>query len=515
MHNHKDNKKKVKPDWLVLYLSGGFLILFIILSFINSDVVGEWINRLFDFAVNYFGTYWQLLVLANFAVGIYLAFSKYGSVKLGMQKKPDYSFYKWVAMILVTLLASGGVFWAAAEPMFHNMTTPPIFSNSGGNHIFDAFAQSFLHWGFLAWAILGTLGTIVMMYVHYQKGYPMRPRALLYPLLGDKVFEKSIIGTIADVISIISTSAGTLGPIGFLGLQIAYGLNDLFKVPNTVTVAIIIIIILVVMSAISAATGVDKGILLLSRVNVGMTIFLGIVLLLVGPTFFIIDMFVGGTGVYLQNFLSMSLFRGDSAWLGAWTVFFWGWFIGYAPMLIIFISRISKGRTIREMIIAVSIVAPIVTNIWFAIVGGTGVHFELKTPGSISNALESAGMPAAVMAIMHQLPFGVWFAVGFLLVSIVFVATTADTISYTIAVTIEGNDEPKRWLRVFWALMFGAVAMVILTIGEDSITSIQNFIIVTAVPVSILLIFPIWDAPKVAKIMAIEQGIIKSDKDEE
>src|SRR5699024_4559669 len=405
--------------------------------------------------------------------------------------------YRWVAMILCTLLASGGVFWAAAEPMYHYMDTPPLLGGGAFDNDDGAFAHSFMHWGFTAWAILGTLATIVMMYVHYTKGMPLRPRGLLYPIFGEKIYEKSVLGSAADVISIIATVAGTLGPLGFLGLQISYGLHHLFSVPNTVSISIMVIGILVLIASISAATGVDRGILLLSRINVGMTIVLGLIVLVVGPTLFIIDAFVGGSGFYLQNFFAMSLFRGDTAWLGGWTIFFWGWFIGYGPMLIVFISRISRGRTIRELIVAVSIVSPLVSNFWFSIVGGTGVSLEIKSPGSISDALTEGGMPAAVMAIMDQLPFGVLFAIGFLLVSIVFVATTTDTMSYTVAATLTGNDHPKRWLRVFWAVIFGATSMIILTIGEDSITSIQNSIVITAVPVSILLLPPLWIAPKV------------------
>ncbi|MFZ3578347.1 BCCT family transporter [Virgibacillus sp. DJP39] len=490
----------------VFIVSGGFLIAFILLSFIDSTMVGNTITKLFGYSVEFFGAYWQLLLLGNFFVGIFLAFSKYGKVRLGNQDKPKYSYYKWVAMILCTLLASGGVFWAAAEPMFHYMDTPPLFGGGSGN-VPAAFAQSFMHWGFLAWAILGTLATIVTMYVHYDKGYPLRPRALLYPIFGEKIYKKSILGSTADIVSIVATVAGTLGPLGFLGLQISYGLNHLFGIPNTVTVSIVVVIVLVAIAAISAATGVDRGILFLSRINIGMTILLAGVLLVIGPTLFIIDSFVGGTGFRLQNFFTMSMYRGDSAWLGYWTIFFWGWFIGYAPMLIIFISRISRGRTIKDLIIAVSIVAPLVSNFWFSIVGGTGVFFEIENPGSISNALNEAGMPAAVMAIMDQLPFGVIMAVAFLLVSVVFVATTTDTMSYTIAVTLTGNDHPQKWLRVFWALIFGLTTIMILTIGENSITSIQNSIVITAVPVSILLLPPLWLAPKIAKKMAIDQGI--------
>ncbi|SET00837.1 choline/carnitine/betaine transport [Oceanobacillus limi] len=500
--------KKETLDWPVFIVSGGFLILFIILSFVNNDMVGSAISNLFDYSANLFGAYWQLLLLGNFFIGIGLAVSKYGKVRLGNQTKPKYSYFRWVAMILVTLLASGGVFWAASEPMYHYMDTPPLFGGGQFNNMDAAFAQAFLHWGFLAWAILGTLAVIVMMYVHYSKGMPLRPRGLLYPIFGDKIYHKNVVGSAADIFSIIATVAGTLGPLGFLGLQISYGLNHLFDVPNTVTLSIVVVLALAGIAAISAATGVDRGILTLSRYNVGFTIFLAIVILIIGPTLFIIDAFVGGTGVHLQNFFTMSMFRGDSAWNGWWTIFFWGWFIGYAPMLIVFISRISRGRTIRELIIAVSIVAPLVNNFWFSIVGGTGVFFETENPGSISNALNEGGMPAAVMAITDQLPMGVVFGLAFLLVSIIFVATTVDTMSYTVAATLTGRDNPKRWLRVFWAIIFGLTTVVILTIGEDSISSIQNSIVITAVPVSFLLLPPLWHAPKIAKKMALEQGLI-------
>lgn len=502
------SKKGNRLDWTVFSISAGFLILFIILSFIDSTMVGNGITKLFNLSADVFGAYWQLLLLGNFVIGIYLACSKYGKVRLGNQDKPKYSYYKWVAMILTTLLASGGVFWAAAEPMYHFMNTPPVFGGGEFNNIPAAFAYSFMHWGFTAWAILGTLATIVMMYVHYTKGYPMRPRALLFPIFGEKIYKGSVLGTAADSVSIIATVAGTLGPLGFLGLQVSYGLNDLFGLPNTVTSAIFIVVILVIIAGISAATGVDRGILHLSRFNVGLTIVLAIVMLVIGPTMFILDAFIGGTGYHLQNFFQMSLFRGDSEWLGGWTIFFWGWFIGYGPMLIIFISRISRGRTIRDLIIAVSIVAPLVSNFWFSIVGGTGVFFEMESPGSISNALNEAGMPAAVMAIMNQLPFSVVMALAFLLVSIIFVATTTDTMAYTLAVTLTGNDHPKRWLRVFWAVIFGATTSMILTIGEDSITAIQNSIVITAVPVSLLLLPPLWIAPKIAKKMALDQRLI-------
>ncbi|MBH0231146.1 BCCT family transporter [Halobacillus yeomjeoni] len=503
---------RTKVDWIAFSISGGMLVLFLLLSLMNKTMMGEWISSSFDFSVTFFGAFWQLLLLATFVVGVWMALSKYGKVKLGKKDKPENGWFRWVSMILCTLLASGGVFWAAGEPIYHFLSTPPLFAEDGmtrAEAVIPGLAQSFFHWGFTGWACLGTVATIVLMYAHYHKGYPLKPRTILYPIAGEKIFNKnSVLGSTADIVSIVAVAAGTIGPIGFLGLQVGYALDYLFGIPNTMFTQSLVIIFLVTIAAVSAASGVDKGIQLLSRMNVGLAIVLMIGMLILGPTLFIIDSFIGAEAYQIQNFIQMSLYRGDSGWLGYWTVFFWGWFLGFGPAMAMFISRISRGRTIRELILAVAIIAPIVSNFWFAVVGGSGLFYELENPGAISTALNETGMPAAVMAIMEQVPFGMVMAAGFLVVTIIFVATTADSMSYSVAVTLTGNTHPPRMLRVFWALLFGAIAATLLGIGESSIQTLQNFIVVTAVPVSLLLLPPVWLAPKLAKVMAKEQGII-------
>lgn len=510
-----ETNRRTGLDWVTFAISGGFLVLFLIMSLLNKSLMGEWISSAFDFSVTFFGAFWQLLLLATFVVGVVLALSKYGKVKLGKMDKPENGWFRWVSMILCTLLASGGVFWAAGEPMFHFLTTPPLFAEEGmtnAEKVVPGLAQSFFHWGFTGWACLGTVATIVLMYAHYHKGYPLKPRTILYPLVGEKIFKKnSVLGSTADIVSIIAVAAGTIGPIGFLGLQVGYALEYLFSIPDTIFTQSIVIIFLVTVASISAASGVDKGIQLLSRINVGFAIVLMIGMLILGPTLFIIDSFIGAEAFQIQNFLQMSLYRGDQGWLGYWTVFFWGWFLGFGPAMAMFISRISRGRTIRELILAVAIIAPLVSNFWFAVVGGSGLFYELQDPGSVSTALNNSGMPAAVMAIMDQVPLGIVMASGFLIVTVVFVATTADSMSYSVAVTLTGHTSPPRLLRVFWAMLFGAIAATLLGIGESSIQTLQNFIVVTAVPVSLLLLPPVWLAPKVAKWMAIEQGIVKEE----
>ncbi|KGP73831.1 BCCT family transporter [Pontibacillus yanchengensis] len=507
----KKQEHTSKIDWPVFGLSGGLLVLFVIAAFWNIDAVKTFVNSGFAWSSKYFGAFWQVLMLLHFLVGLYIAFSRYGNVRLGFLEKPEMSTFKWLSIIMATLLAGGGVFWAAAEPMYHFLTVPPMHEGIDAKSqaaIMPALAQSYMHWGFLAWAILGTLSAVVMMYGHYHKGMPMKPRTLLYPIFGEKL-NNNILGTLVDAFSIIAVAAGTIGPIGFLGLQASYGLSALFGLPDAFSTQLAIIISLVIVTTISAVTGLHKGIQALSNFNVRLAIGLIFFVLLFGPGGFIIDSFVSSFGFYAENFISISTFRGDTGWLGSWTVFFWGWFIGYGPMMAILVSRISRGRTIRQIIMAVAIIAPLVTTFWFTVVGGSGIFYELQNAGSVSEQLNNGGMPAAMIAITEQLPLANIISPLFLLLTVIFVITTGDSMSYTIAMAVSGEGNPKVSLRVFWSILMGSIAAILLYIGEGSIGSLQNFIVVTAVPVSILLLPMLWLAPKVSNELLHEQGLNK------
>lgn len=508
--------KKASPmkqnDWPVIGVSGGLLVLFIIASIINPDAVGRFVTTTFGWAAAWFGGFWQLLLLGTFIIAMYLAFSTYGKVKLGNKDAPEFATGKWLSIIMCTLLAGGGVFWAAAEPIYHFMELPPVFSGIEGSSMEaagPALAQSYLHWGFLAWAVLGTLSTIVLMHAHYEKGMPLKPRSLLYPIFGEKIAKNSWIGSTIDICSIIAVAAGTIGPIGFLGTQAGYGIETLIGIPNEYPAQLAIIAGLVVIASISAVTGIHKGIQWLSSFNVWFTVVLIAAILLAGPGGFIIDMFISSFGIYVQEFPRMATFRGDDDWLGLWTIFFWGWFLGYGPMMAIFITKISRGRTIRQLVLSVAVIAPIVTNFWFTIVGGTGIFYELNNPGSVSDPLYEGGMPASMMAIVQQLPLGGVLTFSFLIVTILFVITTTDSMAYTISMVVSGKEEPHPGVRVFWVTAMGSAAACLLFIGEGSVDALQSFIVVTAVPVSIILLPTLWLAPRAAKKMAQSQGIYK------
>jgi len=505
---NRDGQNDSKFDKLTLVLSSGFLLAFVVLALVDSKLLSSIVNSGFAWSTKMFGAYWQFLLLATFLIGIGLSWGRTGSVVLGKLDKPEMSTFQWMAIILCTLLAGGGVFWAAGEPIAHFVSPPPLYA--GETDVFqkavNALSQSFMHWGFLAWAILGTLTSIVLMHLHYDKGLPLKPRTLLYPVFGDKVINGPL-GSIVDAFCIVAVAAGTIGPIGFLGLQISYALNSLFGIADTFSTQVTIILFAIVIYTVSALSGLNRGIQILSRWNVILAVFLMLFILLFGPTAFIVDAYIQGVGTSIQNFLPMATFRGDTGWLSWWTVFFWGWFLGYGPMMAIFIARISRGRTIRMLILAVSIFAPLITMFWFTIVGGAGLSFEIAQAGVISEAFKGFNLPAALLAITQSLPLPLITSILFLILTTIFIVTTGDSMTYCMSVVVSGSTEPKAWLRAFWGILLGVLAIILISIGSGGISALQSFIVITAVPVSLILLPALWNAPQIAVKMADEQGL--------
>ncbi len=491
-------------DRVVMGVSAGVLAAFVVAAIAVPDTVGSWVTAGFSASARWFGPYWQILLLVTFLVAIGLALTPWARAKMGGRTSPEYSRFKWIAMIMCTLMAGGGVFWAAAEPMYHYLSTPPHFAGSGVDPATAALAQSFAHWGFLAWAILGSLGALVMLY-GAERGMPLRPRTLLYPLMGERI-RTSWIGSVVDIVCIIAVVAGTVGPIGFLGLQVAYGLQSLFGIPNVYVVQLGVILVLTAIIVGSVLSGLDKGIQILSRINVWLALLLMALVLTVGSAGFVLRHWLSGLGTYATDFFAMSLYQGDREWLATWTVFFFGWFMGYGPLMAIFIARISRGRTARDLLISTAVIPPLATTLWFTVLGGTGIFLEQDNPGAISQPLTDGGLPAAVMAIAQNLPLPGVLAVGFLLLTVTFVATTGDSMAYAVAQACTVRDQPPTWVRAVWALIMGGAAAVLISIGDGGISALQSFIVITAVPVGFVLLPSVFAAPIYVRRLFLEQS---------
>jgi choline-glycine betaine transporter len=215
-------------------------------------------------------------------------------------------------------------------------------------------------------------------------------------------------------------------------------------------------------------------------------------------------------GEYLGSFFSMATMTAQTApawWMKWWTVFFFAWFIGYTPLMAVFVSRISRGRTIRETIMAVAILAPIATTIWFTLLGGSGIYHQLSGTFDLTDALNNFRFDVATLTVAQALPGGTWMAAAILLLTTIFVATTGDSMSYSIAMVGAGHDEPQPWIRVFWGGAMALMAAILLYMGAGQIGVLQQFIVITAIPVSLIILPSLWTGPRAAAALAKEQGL--------
>ncbi|MDG4866637.1 BCCT family transporter [Guyparkeria sp. 1SP6A2] len=502
-------------DPVVLVLTIGFVIAFIGLSLYDIDLVADGIGAGFAWTAKALGSYFQLFLLLTFFIGIGVALSPAARARVGDLERPEMSTFKWLSIIMCTLLAGGGVFFAAGEPVYHFLVTPPAFDTEAGTAaaVASALAQSFMHWGFLAWAVLGSLTAVVLAYAHYVKGQPLRPRTLLYPVFGERIM-RGWFGGVVDAFCVIAVVAGTVGPIGFLATQLSFGLSELFGLPATYATQLGILAFLGAIYITSAVTGVHRGIQWLSRANVLLAIAIGVVIFVFGPTLFLANAYVQGFGAYLSSFFTMATMTAETApgwWMQWWTVFFFAWFIGYAPLMAVFVARISRGRTIRQMILAVAVMAPIATTIWFTLLGGSGIYYQLNGVFDLTEPLNNFQFDVATLTVAQALPGGTLMAAAIMLLTLIFVATTGDSMSYSIAMVGSGHDAPHPLVRAFWGGVMAVMAAILLYMGAGQISVLQQFIVITAIPVSLILLPSLWTGPQAAYSMARAQGLLEKD----
>ena len=499
-------------DPITLALSIGFVLVFVGLSLYDLEGVAGAISTGFAWTAATLGTYFELLLLATFFIGLGVACTPAANARIGGVDTPELSTFKWLSIIMCTLLAGGGVFFAAGEPVYHFLTTPPAFDTQAGTAaaISGALAQSFMHWGFLAWAILGSLTAVVLAHVHYDQGEPLRPRSLLLPVLGKRVVH-SPVGSVVDAVCIIAVVAGTVGPIGFLATQVSYGLHEIFGLAEGLPTQLSILAVLGAVYVTSAVTGIDRGIQTLSRFNVFLALAIAAVIFVFGPTLFLVNAYAQAFGDYLGSFFTMATMTSQTApawWMKWWTVFFFAWFLGYGPLMAIFVARISRGRTIRQMIVSVAILAPIATTLWFTLLGGSGIHYQMTGVFDLSDALADFKFDVATLTIAQALPGGAVMALAIMVLTSIFVATTGDSMSYAIAVVNAGHDDPAPAMRAFWGITMAIMAAILLTMGQGQISALQQLIVITAIPVSLVLLPSLWTGPKAAYAMARSQGLV-------
>ncbi|MDX8336847.1 BCCT family transporter [Candidatus Cetobacterium colombiensis] len=463
-----------------------FLIIFVILSIIGWDKVKfeKVTTNLLDSIITNFGFLYLIIVLIIALVCLFLCCSSYGNIKLGKDNsKPEYSNLSWFSMLFSAGMGVGLVFFGVAEPMTHYVY--PVGIEGGTKEAIDfAFKTSFFHWGIHPWAIYSFLA-LAMAYFQFRKGEKGLVSSLFSPILKGKSYERKIKDSI-DVIAILATITGVATTLGLGALQINSGLNHLFNIPNSITSQIIIIAVVTVIFIASALGSLDKGIKTLSNINVFISILLLLMVIVLGPTISIFNVFSENLGNYLNNFLKISLKTnsfGDNKWMSAWTIFYWSNWVAWTPFVGTFIARISKGRTIREFVIGVVVIPSIVSFVWFSAFGTLGI-----TLGKEFATVAVENTETALFLVFAKYKFGALMSgIAILLLGSFFV-TSADSATYVLGMmSSDGDLNPPTYKKLIWGIAQSLLAIALIFAG--GLNMLKTASIIIAFP--LLILFPI------------------------
>ncbi len=484
----------------VFFTSAVIILIALLAAIIAPRAFNSVIGTINSVVVNSIGWYYVALVSGFVIFSLVVAFSKLGTIRLGRpDDKPQYNWRTWFAMLFAAGMGIGLVFWGAAEPLWHLASPPPGFTGSTieaqGRR---AMAQAFLHWGVHAWAVYVVVGLSVAYAVH-RKGRPVSIRWALEPILGKHT--DGPIGNAIDVAAVVGTLFGVASSLGLGVSQIAAGLEYLGLGTASTGLMLVLILVITSLATVSVVSGLDKGIAFLSRANLWLAALLVAAVLILGPTLFVLRELISGVGGYVQNFIVMSYqtfpFYGEAgeAWLGSWTTYYWGWWIAWSPFVGVFIARISRGRTVREFIAGVLLVPTAITMIWFSILGGTALYQQIfQGAGLITDGAVSTN--TALFEMLGNLPGGALLSGLALLLVLVFFVTSSDSGSFVVdMLNHNGNPNPPVWSRVFWSVMEGAIAAVLIWVsstafdGDTSgLSALQALTIVAAAPFSVVMI---------------------------
>ena len=438
------------------------------------------------------GSWYYVLVVAIIVVCV-LVFSvtRYGDIKLGPDhSEPDYSFISWFAMMFSAGMGIGLMFFGVSEPVMHFLS-PPLGEPGTVAAAREAMKLTFFHWGIHAWAMYAIVA-LILAYFGFRQGLPLTIRSALYPVFGERIYGP--LGTAVDVFAILSTVTGVATSLGFGVLQINSGLNYLFDVPSNITVQVFLIAATTILATISVVMGLDAGIKRLSEINIVFAIILLILVLVLGPTVLLMQIFVQNTGDYLAELVAktFNLYAyTPTDWLGGWTIFYWGWWLSWAPFVGLFIARISRGRTIREFVTGALLGPALFTLFWMTVFGNSAIELIMHQGAEGLGEMVKNDPSVALFQFFEYLPASELLSMVAVVMVIVFFVTSADSGAMVVnMLASNGRDDTPIWQRVFWTSSIGLIAAILLIAG--GLPSLQTAAIAAALPFSFALMFAIW-----------------------
>ena len=478
----------------VTFVSTFVLVSFILLTLMFKEDASEFFKSAMEVITTTTG--WFLILVANVFVlaAFYFAFGRFGRIRLGgNDAKPEFTTPAWFAMLLSAGMGIGLMFWSVGEPIFHYASPSPMFTGVQAQTPEAAQAAmgvTYFHWGLHPWAVYAIVG-LGLAFFAYNRGLPLTMRSVFYPLLGNKIY--GFWGNLIDVLSVLATLVGLATSLGLGVKQINAGLNSLFGVGISTTTQVTLIAVITAFAALSVMSGLDKGVKRLSQANMILAAVFVLFLLFVGPTIFILSGFTQNLGYYLTIFPELSLwtetFR-ESNWQGSWTVFYWAWWISWSPFVGMFIARISKGRTVREFVLGVILIPTLLSFVWMSVFGGSAIFVQTHGTEDIVAAVND-DVATAMFVMLDHFPLSQVLSFAAIVLVTIFFVTSSDSGSLVVDhLTSGGKLDSPTPQRVFWAIMEGVIAAVLLVGG--GLATLQTASVSTGLPFAFVLLISVY-----------------------
>ncbi len=478
-------------DPVVFFITGAAALGFVVWGIVSTPSLGTASTTAQTWVITHTG--WFFVLTSSFFVifVLWLAATKYGRIPLGSDGEgPEFRTVSWIAMMFSAGMGIGLMFWGAAEPLSHFVSPPPGTAESQSDEALQvAMATSLFHWALHPWAIYAVVG-IAIAYGTFRKGRSQLISAAFRPLFGPRA--EGPVGRVIDILAIFATLFGSAASLGLGALQIGSGLQYngwIDGVGKTALVAIIVVLTIAFVA--SAVSGIERGIQWLSNTNMVLALILAVFVFVVGPTLLILNLLPTSLGDYADQMTEMASrtnASGDEemqAWLSSWTIFYWAWWISWTPFVGMFIARISRGRTIREFVTGVLIVPSLVSLAWFAIFGGAAIDVQ-RTTGDLVGSDGVTSEEAVLFDLLSSYPMATATTVLVMVLVGIFFVSGADAASIVMGTLSEkGSIEPSKISVVFWGVLTGAVAAIMLVAGGtdgSALTGLQNITIVASVP---------------------------------
>jgi BCCT family betaine/carnitine transporter len=486
----------------VFMVSGLTAVAFVLLTMLFPDQAGVVFLAVRDFATTKLD--WLFMIIVNIFVifCIVLIFLPISKVRLGGKEAvPEYSYLAWFAMLFAAGMGIGLLFFGVLEPVYHmNVSGPlgvPLPIAEDGSIIPEnveaaramGLAATFYHWGLHGWAVYAIMALALALFT-YNKGLPFSIRSCFYPLLGDRVWRWP--GHIIDILAVFATLFGLATSLGLGAQQANAGFNFAFGLEISTNVQVVIILLVTAVALVSVWRGLDGGVKILSEVNMIVAVLFFLFVLFVGPTLVGLDGFWTGLVAYTQEIIPLSnpFGRDDDAYREGWTAFYWAWWVSWAPFVGMFIARVSRGRTVREFIICVLLIPSLIIFIWMGVFGGIAIEQILTSPETSlvkANVIDSYSPELSLFGMLNELPFTKVASTIAILLALVFFVTSSDSGSLVVdTITAGGKIDAPVPQRIFWCIVEGLIAIVLLIGG--GLSALQAGVTATGVPFAILML---------------------------